>query len=99
MRKEKLRRLWLNVKQEGVKVSRNQFIKRLLKSIDDGTYKLPKTWKVTLLWRNKEDAPMREGPWEEEMKRSAESSEGWDLAVASYLKGKITHGKRKHRRS
>jgi len=87
--KDKTRRLWLNVKQKGVRVSRSKFIKRLLKSIDDGTYRLPKTWKVTLLWRNKEDAPMRSGPWQEEMEQSAESSPGWDFAVTTWLKRKL----------
>jgi len=85
-KKEKTRRLWLNVKQKGVKVTRRKFIERLLKSIEDGTYRLPKKWKVTLLWRNKENAPMRSGPWKEEMEQSAESSPGWDIAVSTYLR-------------
>lgn len=85
-RREKTRRLWLNVKQSGVKTTRTKFIKRLIESIEDGTYRLPKSWKVTLLWRNREDARMRSGPWEQEMARSAESSMGWDAAVLVYLK-------------
>lgn len=88
-KKEKTRRLWLNVKQKGIRVSRQKFIKRLIKSIEDGTYRLPKKWKVTLLWRNKEDTPMRSGPWQEEMEQSAESSPGWDFAVLSWLKRKL----------
>lgn len=88
-KKEKTRRLWLNVKQKGVKVSRRKFIKRLLKSIEDGTYRLPRQWKVTLLWRNKESGRMRSGPWQEEMEQSAESSPGWDFAVTTWLKRKL----------
>lgn len=88
-RKEKTRRLWLNVKQKGVKVSKNKFIKRLMQSIDDGTYRLPKQWKVTLLWKNKEDAAWRSGLWEEEMQASAESSPGWNIAVSTYLRRKM----------
>ena len=32
---------------------------------------------------------MRSGPWQEEMEASSESSSGFDLAVLSYLKGKL----------
>jgi hypothetical protein len=85
-KKQKPRRLWLNVKQKGVKTTKRKFIQRLLRSIEDGTYRLPKKWKVTLLWRNKEDGRMKSGPWQEEMEDSAESSPGWDFAVTTYLK-------------
>lgn len=87
---EKKRRLWLNVTQKGVKVSRTEFIKRLLSSISDGTYELPPEWKVTLHWRNTPNPrDMRHGPWTKEMRKSAKSSEGWDIAVATYLRRKL----------
>jgi len=88
-KKERTRRLWLNVKQKGVKVTRRKFILRLIQSIEDGTYRLPKNWHVTLFWRNKEEAPMRSGSWQEEMEASAESSPGWDIAVLTYLRRKL----------
>lgn len=88
-KKEKTRRLWLNVKQTGVKVTRRKFIQRLIKSIEDGTYRLPKNWKVTLLWRNSESGRMRSGEWQEEMQASSESSPGWDFAVTTWLKRKL----------
>jgi len=95
-KKEKKRRLWLNVTQTGVKsVTRNGFIKRLIRSIEDGTYKLPDKWNVKLHWRNKEHAKMNSGEWQEEMTDSAASSEGWNLAVLSYLKGKLRHGNKR----
>ena len=94
-KKEKTRRLWLNVKQSGAKVKRNAFIKRLIRSIEDGTYRLPDKWRVTLLLRNRESAEMNEGDWQKEMEKSAASSEGWDLAVLSYLKGKLRHGNKR----
>lgn len=90
-KKEKKRRLWLNVTQKGVKVTKRKFIKRLLRSIEDGTYRLPKKWKVKILWKNKEDAPWRgrDSDWQTEMENSAESSPGWDIAVTTYLKRKL----------
>jgi len=88
-RKEKTRRLWLNVTQKGVKVTRREFIKRLLRSIDDGTYQLPPEWKVTLHWRNTKHGKMKRGPWEQEMRDSRQSSPGWDYAVATYLRRKL----------
>ena len=90
MKKSKPRRLWLNVKAKIPKgVSREDFILVLMESIDQGDYVLPTGWKVLLEWRNKESASMRSGPWTEEMLDSSVSSEGWDRAVTSWLKGKL----------
>lgn len=83
------RRLWLNIKAENVTVSKSEFITALMESIEDGTYQLPSGWKVTLEWRNKENAPMRSGPWTQELKKSAKSSDGFDTAVTSWLKRKL----------
>lgn len=88
-KKQKTRRLWLNVTQKGVNVSRRKFVQRLIDSIEDGTYKLPKEWKVVLHWRNRENARMKRGEWQEEMEQSAQSSPGWDIAVLTYLRRKL----------
>ena len=89
MSKKKPRRLWLNVKAEGVTVSREEFILVLRESIEDGTYKLPRGWKVILEWKNKESAQMRSGPWGKELRKSAQSSDGFDRAVTDWLKRKL----------
>jgi len=88
-KKKHLRRLWLNIKAKRITVSRSEFVQALLESIKDGTYKLPRGWKVTLEWRNKESAPMRTGSWTKEMKKSSESSDGFDGAVTDWLKRKL----------
>jgi len=87
-RKDKIRRLWLNVKWK-IKhnPSRDTVVRRLIESIESGSYDLPKTYKVAIGWRNREDAPMKWGEWKTEMENSAASSPGWDSAVLSYLGG------------
>jgi hypothetical protein len=87
--KNKTRRLWLNVKAENVTVSKQEFVRALLESIKDGSYELPAGWNVTLEWRNKEDAPMKSGPWAQELEKSAASSDGFDKAVTDWLKRKL----------
>jgi len=89
MPRHKPRRLWLNVKAENVTVSKDDFVRVLMESIKDGTYQLPRGWKVTIEWRNKENARMKSGPWTREMKKSAKSSDGWDRAVTDWLKRKL----------
>jgi hypothetical protein len=89
MSKNKTRRLWLNIKAEGVNVSKQEFVRALMESIADETYQLPAGWNVTLEWRNKETAPMRSGPWTAEMQKSAKSSDGFDKAVTDWLKRKL----------
>lgn len=89
MSKKKPRRLWLNIKASNVSVSTSEFVRTLLASIEEGDYKLPRGWKVTLEWRNKEDAPMRSGPWTQEMSASAQSSDGFDKAVTDWLRRKL----------
>lgn len=88
-KKQKTRRLWLNVTQKGVKVSRTEYIKRLLRSIADGSYELPEGWRVTLHWRNTPRGKMKRGPWTEEMRQSRKSSPGWDDAVSIWLRRKL----------
>lgn len=87
--KRKSRRLWLNIKASNVSVGREEFVTALMESIKDGTYKLPRGWKVVLEWRNKEDAPMRSGAWTVEMRKSAKSSDGFDKAVTDWLRRKL----------
>lgn len=90
MAKRQPRRLWLNVRAHGVKgITREQFIKRLIQSISDGSYVIPSSWKVTLEWRNTKRGEMKEGSWTHEMRQSAKSSDGWDIAVAEYLRRKL----------
>jgi hypothetical protein len=88
-KKKKPRRLWLNIRASNVNVSREKFVQVLMDSIENGSYKLPKKWKVILEWRNKESAPMRVGTWTEEMQKSASSSPGFDYAVSSWLGRKL----------
>lgn len=89
MSKKKIRKLWLNIKATGVTVGKQEFVTALMESIKDETYILPKGWKVILEWRNKEKSPMRSGPWTKEMSKSAQSSDGFDKAVTSWLKKKL----------
>ena len=88
MSKTKKRRLWLKVifkVPEGI--SRATIKQILLQSVRSKTYALPTGWQVILQWRNKESAPMKSGPWRAELTASARSSEGFDIAVISYLEG------------
>ena len=89
MSKNKTRRLWLNIKAEGVTVSKQEFVRVLIESIREGDYKIPEGWNVTLEWRNKERGRNKSGPWTEEMAKSAESSDGFDKAVTDWLRRKL----------
>lgn len=89
-KKNKPRRLWLNVVVGMVPVGRNQFVSTLINSIEEGTYELPPGWRVRLEWRNKEDKPMRGGEWKAELTKSRKSSDGFDKAVLAYLRRKLT---------
>ena len=89
-RKDKTRRLWLNVTWKNIRgVTRQEFIDRLLKSISDGTYILPRGWQVKLHWRNTLHGKMKVGNWTQEMRDSRRSSPGWDLAVSDWLERKL----------
>ncbi len=90
MAKVRTRRLWLNVRFDVPKdIKKEHIVRTLIRSIHRGDYKLPRNWRVVIEWRNKEDAPMRRGEWRNEMEASAESSEGFDEAVLSYLRGQL----------
>src|SRR6516162_1307358 len=89
-KKEKTRRLWLNVKWSGVQgVTRTEFIKRLIESVESEEYEITKEWKVRIEWRNKESGEMNKGEWQEELTDSRESSPGFDFAVITWLKRKL----------
>lgn len=66
--------------------SRARVLKTLRQSIINGDYKIPRTWRVYISWKNREDGDWKRGPWTREMRKSANSSEGWDYAVLKYLR-------------
>ncbi len=86
MSKTKKRRLWLKVLfKVPAGISKNKVKDTLLRSIESGKYELPSGWLVILQWRNKENSPMKSGPWRRELTASARSSDGFSKAVISYL--------------
>ena len=89
MSKKRPRRLWLNIKASGISVSRREFVRALIASIEAGDYELPDGWEVIIEWRNRFSAKMRSGLWQEEMGASAESSDGFDKAVTDWLRRKL----------
>ena len=81
-----VRRLWLRVIiQAPPNVPKDVIRKVLIDSIQSGNYDLPRAVSATIEWRNKEDAPMKSGPWKEELEDSATSSPGFERAVVSFL--------------
>jgi hypothetical protein len=86
----KTRRLWLKVFYDVPKdIPRREILNTLLRGIRDRTYSYPRSWRVALQWKNKQMASMRTGEWTNEMQNSAESSSGFDAAVASYLENQL----------
>ena len=86
MPRRKSRRLWLQVKFNNVgSASRYDVLTTLLRSIEAGDYVYSRGWRVALGWSNKENGELKWGEWTKEMRRSAQSSEGFDFAVADYL--------------
>jgi hypothetical protein len=88
-KKPRSRRLWLKIKYSAPGSSPKTVIRTLLKSIDNGDYEYPARWRVALLWSNKENGELRAGEWTKEMTASAQSSEGFEFAVRSYLEGQL----------
>jgi len=89
MPKRKPRRLWLKLKFDAPGASDELVIMTLLQSIRNGSYEYPHEWRVAIGWSNKENGPLKWGEWTKEMNASAESSEGWDFAVMSYLENQL----------
>lgn len=81
----KTRRLWLHIKAYAPGVPKREMINTLIESIESGNYKYPKSWKVGIGWRNRENAKMRWGEFTKEMRASRASSPGFDEAVLDYL--------------
>ena len=88
-RRVKTRRLWLHIRADAPGVSNRVLIETLLESIRRGDYAYPKSWKVGLGWKNKPYVEFKWGEFTREMKASAESSPGFDIAVAQYLESRL----------
>ena len=84
-RKQRTRRLWLEIKYRTPGVSKKEVKEKLLRSINNGTYRYPLQWKVVIGWSNKEFDDLKWGEFTAEMKASRKSSPGFDAAVISYL--------------
>ena len=83
---KRIRRLWLEVKWKVPPgVPREIVIETLKQSVLNGTYNLPIGWQVIIAWKNKENANFKFGPWKRELAKSAQSSDGFDKAVLSFL--------------
>lgn len=83
----KTRKLWLEIKFYAPNATSEEVRRRLIRSIQNGTYSYPKSWKVGMYWRNSFRAPMRSGEFKAEMRASRKSSPGFDKAVIAYLRG------------
>lgn len=91
-KKRKPRSFFLHIKvfrRSGKKLSAQKVLKTLIESIEDGTYKYPKTWNVQIAWRNREEAQMKHGEFKKVMQESAGASEGFDSAVTQYLESRL----------
>jgi hypothetical protein len=85
-RSGKTRRLWLHIKIFKPKgVRKKQAINTLIDAIERGDYRYPKKWRVALGWRNSPYGQMKWGEFTAEMRKSFQSSPGWDEAVLDYL--------------
>lgn len=94
MTKVRTRRLWLKVLFDVPKeIPRSEIIKRLIKGIDDGSYRVPRGWRVVIEWRNKEYTEPHRGEWSAELKASRDNpswgSNGFENAVRSYLEKQL----------
>jgi hypothetical protein len=87
--RRKTRRLWLKVKFDAPGASNELILKSLINSIDNGDYWYPKSWRVAILWSNKEDGELKKGEWTKELRKCAQSSEGFQFAVRDYLKSQL----------
>ena len=84
---KKTRRLWLGLEVVSIppKTPRVLLVDVLRESIRRGDYTLPPGYEINLRWRNSEKARMKVGQWQDELEKSAGSSDGFDLAVLDYL--------------
>jgi hypothetical protein len=88
-RRNKTRRLWIGLEIVEVPkgTPRGLILDVLRESIRSGKLDLPNGWKINLRWRNSEQAKMKIGTWQDELEASADSSEGFNMAVLDYLDG------------
>lgn len=86
-RMKKPRRLWIGLEIVSVPkgTTRGLILDVLRESIMSKQYDLPEGWQINLRWKNSERAEMKIGEWSEELADSADSSEGFNYAVLSYL--------------
>lgn len=89
MPKNKPRYLRLAVKYDAPGVSPRKVLNALLLSIQNGDYDYPHNWRVAIGWTNKPGGELKWGEWTKEMTTSAQSSEGFDIAVAEYLENQL----------
>jgi hypothetical protein len=85
MAKTKPRFLRLKIRAMATSVTKKALIDYLIASINRGDYKYPRHWRVVLGWSNSPDGDLKWGEFTTEMKKSAQSSPGWDIAVTNYL--------------
>jgi len=90
-KRERPRKLWLGIEVLSVPrgTPRALLIDVLRESIRRGDHTLPDGWQIEIRWRNRENAKMRTGPWQEELDKSARSSDGFDEAVLMYLENQL----------
>jgi hypothetical protein len=85
MSKKRHRRLWIGIRANiKHKPKPETVLARLKQSITDGTYELPKSYKVVVRWRNA-NTDWKEGEWHTVMTESAASSTGFDSAMLGWL--------------
>lgn len=88
-RKNNSRRLWLQIKVKAPGTSRRNAVVTLIRSIHKGDYRYPSNWRVALGWSNKENGALKWGEFTSEMRKSASSSSGFDIAVEAYLENQL----------
>jgi hypothetical protein len=87
---KKKRRLWTRITAHVPKgTTRSEFWGTIRKSIREGDYALPDDWDVRIHWKNKADAEYKSDDYTTAMIESAESSRGWDRAIARYVEKQI----------
>ncbi len=59
----------------------------LMDSIVSGTYELPETLAVSVLWSNNPGKLPKEDEWQNALNDSAQSGRGWDRLLLNYLDG------------
>jgi hypothetical protein len=87
MPKNRPRYLRLSLRSDTPGASEKTVLDTLMAAIQRGDYEYPKEWRVAIGWSNKPEADLRWGEFTAEMRKSAASSPGWDIAVLNYQEG------------